>query len=109
MDALKVTIYKLKLQFQSPKGSGKGADPQQLLISSAVACYTMTLAYMLDKNKLPVTGFFMDTEGNITHGDLLSIIHRPHVVLNPGATNEDISMTEALMQKQKKIAILVNY
>ncbi|WP_228552655.1 OsmC family protein, partial [Paenibacillus polymyxa] len=86
-----------------PKGgSGKGAEPQQLLISSAVACYTMTLAYMLDKNKLPVTGFFMDTEGNITQGDQLSITHRPHVVLNPGATHEDVSMTEDFIQKAEE-------
>ncbi|KWX88846.1 osmotically inducible protein OsmC [Paenibacillus riograndensis] len=86
-----------------PKGgSGEGAEPQQLLMSSAVACYTMTLAYMLDRRKVPVAGFFMDTEGNIAKGDQLSITHRPHVVLNSGASNEDVSMAEALILQAEK-------
>ncbi|MEK4730422.1 MULTISPECIES: OsmC family protein [unclassified Paenibacillus] len=96
-----------KLQTQiaipAPKGgSGEGAEPQQLLMSSAVACYTMTLAYMLDRKKVPVTGLFMDTEGNITKGDHLSITHRPHVVLSSGSSNEDITMAEALILQAEK-------
>lgn len=86
-----------------PKGgSGEGAEPQQLLMSSAVACYTMTLAYMLDRKKVPVAGFFMDTEGNIAKGDQLSITHRLHVVLNSGASNEDVTMAEALILQAEK-------
>ncbi|MHA6528834.1 OsmC family protein [Paenibacillus sp. BAC0078] len=81
-----------------PKGgSGHGAEPQQLLISSAVACYTMTLAYMLDRSMLPVTGFYMDTVGSVSTGDQLGIVHYPHVVLSEEATNEDIAKAEGLI------------
>ncbi|MNJ54779.1 OsmC-like protein [compost metagenome] len=83
-------------------GSGDGADPQQLLISSAVACYTMTLAYMLDKSNVPVSGFFMDTEGELASGDQLSIIHRPHVVLKSNTTNDFVSLVEDLMMKAEE-------
>ncbi|WP_025686538.1 OsmC family protein [Paenibacillus maysiensis] len=90
-----------------PKGgSGEGANPQQLLMSSATACYALTLAYMLDRKKVPVAGFFMDTEGNIAKGDQLSITHRPHVVLSSSASKEDITVVEALiLQAEKKCHI----
>ncbi|QUL53474.1 OsmC family protein [Paenibacillus tritici] len=90
----------------SKGGSGEGADPQQLLISSAVACYALTLAYMLDRKKVPVAGFFMDTEGNMAKGNQLSITHRPHVVLSSNASKKDISVVEALfLQAEKKCHI----
>ncbi|MCP3805619.1 OsmC family protein [Paenibacillus sp. Lou8.1] len=87
-------------------GSGEGANPQQLLMSSAIACYALTLAYMLDRKKVPVVGFFMDTEGDIARGEQLSITHRPHVVLSSGASKEDITVVEALfLQAEEKCHI----
>lgn len=84
-------------------GSGEGANPQQLLMSSAIACYALTLAYMLDRKKVPVAGFFMDTESKV---DQLSIIHRPHVVLSSNASKEDITVVEALfLQAEEKCHI----
>ncbi|MGZ0041351.1 OsmC family protein [Paenibacillus ottowii] len=92
-----------QIAIPAPKGgSGEGAEPQQLLMSSAAACYTMTLAYMLDKSNLPVSGFFMDTDGDITLGDQLSITHRPHVVLESDATNDDVKLTEDLLLKAEE-------
>ncbi|MBD8836913.1 MULTISPECIES: OsmC family protein [Paenibacillus] len=90
-----------------PKGgSGEGANPQQLLMSSAIACYALTLAYMLDRKKVPVAGFFMDTEGNTAQGNQLSITHRPHVVLSSDASKEDIAVVESLfLQAEEKCHI----
>ncbi|CAM3371472.1 osmotically inducible protein OsmC [Paenibacillus taichungensis] len=92
-----------QIAIPAPKGgSGDGAEPQQLLISSAVACYTMTLAYMLDKSKVPVSGFFMDTEGDVAPGDQLSITHRPHVVLKSDATKDHVNLVENLVLKAEE-------
>ncbi|MNW53454.1 OsmC-like protein [compost metagenome] len=98
MDVSKVKIFKTQIAIPVPKGgSGHGAEPQQLLMSSAVACYTMTLAYMLDRSKLPVSGFYMDTVGSVSTGDQLGIVHYPHVVLSEKATNEDVAKAEELI------------
>ncbi|RRJ65132.1 osmotically inducible protein OsmC [Paenibacillus oralis] len=94
---------KTKIAIPVPKGgSGEGAEPQQLLISSAVACFTMTLAYMLDRKKMPVTGFFMDTEGTVSQGGHPAIAHHPHVVLTSDATKEDVAMVEELIVQADK-------
>lgn len=36
---------------ESLGGSGEGAEPKELLITSAAACYTMTLVTMLETRK----------------------------------------------------------
>lgn len=92
----------LKTQIAIPVskgGSGHGAEPQQILMSSAAACYTMTLAYMLDRSNLSVAGFYMDTVGSIPAGDQPGIVHYPHVVLSKEATNEDVAKAEELINK----------
>lgn len=81
----------------SKGGGGKGADPQQLLISSAAACYTMTLTYMLDSNKVPVADFSMDTEGLLSEEDQLSIVHYPHIVLSSEATQEAVAKVQKMI------------
>ncbi|MEC0182426.1 OsmC family protein [Paenibacillus peoriae] len=100
---IKSDNLKTQIAIPVPKGgSGEGAEPQQLLMSSAVACYTMTLTYMLDRKKVPVAGFFMDTEGTVSKGDQLSITHHPHVVLASDASEEDVATTQALILQAEK-------
>ncbi|MFF2912435.1 OsmC family protein [Paenibacillus sp. NPDC057934] len=102
----RISSENLKTQIAIPVlkgGSGEGAEPQQLLMSSAVACYTMTLSYMLDRSQLPVSGFFMDTEGTVSKGEQLSINHHPHIVLSAEATAEQVRAAEALiLQAEEK-------
>lgn len=76
-------------------GSGDGAEPKQLLVSSAISCYIMTLAYMLDTNKLPVASLTMNTERISKQG----ITHYPHVQLNSKATEEQVEKVNSLFQK----------
>ncbi|MEN1986306.1 OsmC family protein [Paenibacillus sp. ES5-4] len=48
---------------------GERADPKQLLMSSAAACYLMTLVFLLDQrdqSRIPVAELSMETEGNTT-------------------------------------------
>ncbi|MCV9952418.1 OsmC family protein [Paenibacillus sp. BT-177] len=87
----------------SKGGSGEGVEPKKLLMSSAAACYLMTLTYMLEQNRIPVSGLSMDTEGNTAPNGQLSITHRPHIVLKKSeATNQDVSMAETLMRNAEE-------
>lgn len=66
-------------------GPGKGTNPEELLISSAMTCYLITLAAILDKRKIPVHSITLQSEGKLTveEGNLgfRAIIHRPLVRL----------------------------
>lgn len=70
-------------------GSGKGADPKELLVSSAAACYTMTLVAMVQARKLPVTDFSMTSETVDSGNEELKIIHHPHINLSSDASEKD--------------------
>lgn len=76
-------------------GSGEGAEPKQLLVSSAIACYAMTLVYMLESKKIPISNFSMDTERTSREG----ITHYPHVILNEDVTEEQLEEVNLLFQK----------
>lgn len=76
-------------------GSGEGAEPKQLLVSSAIACYAMTLAYMMEVNKMPVFSFTLDTERASKEG----ITHYPQVVLDEDATDEHVAKVDSMYQK----------
>lgn len=78
-------------------GSGEGVEPKQLLMSSAAACYLMTLVYMLDQNRIPVIELTMATEGETNPEGQLTIIHRPQIILKKSeSTSQDKAMAESL-------------
>lgn len=66
-------------------GPGQGTNPEELLISSAMTCYTITLAAILDKRKIPFQSLTVHSEGRLTveAGNLgfREIIHRPIIRL----------------------------
>ncbi|MDY0406467.1 OsmC family protein [Virgibacillus sp. 179-BFC.A HS] len=80
---------------ESSGGSGKGAEPKELLITSATACFTMTLTGMLEGRKLPVTQMTVDTESTKSKEEGFKITHSPHITL-------DIDATEAQVQSAHK-------
>src|SRR5699024_4446072 len=71
-------------------GSGEGTDPKELLISSATACYTMTLTSMLDGRKLPVEKVTIDTESTSSEEEGMDILHVTHVTLSADATDNNV-------------------
>ncbi|MEK4439315.1 OsmC family protein [Paenibacillus sp. FSL K6-2862] len=82
----------------SKGGSGEGAEPKQLLIAAAVACFTTTLAYLLDRSGIPVVELNVETDSSTPNGvNNLSIIHLPQIVLQPDASQEDIDKTDTLI------------
>ena len=75
---------------ESLGGSGEGAEPKEILITSATACFTMTLAGMLEGRKLPVTKMTMNTESTKSKEEGFTIMHSPHITLSADATNDQI-------------------
>jgi len=89
-------------------GSGAGAAPFQLLVSSAIACYTMTLRYMLHQKKLQVSGFYLDTESHEMNDDKAVIVHYPHIILAENATEEQLQATLQLIEGADKACHIGN-
>lgn len=55
-----------KIRYSAPEsmgGKGTGANPETLLISAVTACYSLTLLYLLRKNRLAVSELAVKTEG----------------------------------------------
>jgi lipoyl-dependent peroxiredoxin len=91
---------------ESLGGSGEGAEPKELLITSAAACYTMTLVTMLETRKLPVTGLTMDSEATNSKEEGFKIIHYPQIILSADATEEHIqAANRAIVSADKGCAI----
>ena len=74
-------------------GSGNGADPKELLVSSATTCYITTLAYMLESRKLPVVELTISSEGTISDSGF-NITHAPQIVLSADATENQVQSAE---------------
>jgi len=78
-------------------GSGEGANPMEILVSAAAACYTSTLTSTLETQQLPVAGLIMDSEATQSE-EGIRIVHFPHIVLAANATEEQVqSAREAVV------------
>ncbi|WP_062106494.1 OsmC family protein [Bacillus niameyensis] len=91
---------------QSSGGSGEGTSPKELLVSSAAACYTMTLVAILESRNLPVVQLSMDSEVTNSKEEELKIVHHPRITLSTDATEEQIQLANrAFMSADKGCAI----
>lgn len=70
-------------------GSGDGAHPSELLVSSAATCYIATLTYMLESRKLPVVELAVNSEATVSD-DGFNITHYPQIVLSKDATEDQV-------------------
>ncbi|QZN75490.1 OsmC family protein [Paenibacillus sp. DR312] len=82
---------------ESSGGSGEGANPKELLVSSATTCYIMTLVYMLEQKQLSVTGIVMNTEAANSKEQGLRIVHLPQVILSANSTEEQVHSVRKIM------------
>lgn len=69
---------------ESKGGSGDGANPSELLVSSATTCYIATLTFMLETRKLPVIELTVNSEATISD-EGFTITHYPQIVLSTNA------------------------
>lgn len=98
----------LKTNIAIPKtlgGSGEGANPKELLVSSATTCYIMTLVYLLEMKQVPVTGLIMNTEAVMSKKEV-KIVHLPQLILSTASTNEQVqSAREVIMSAEQACEI----
>lgn len=78
-------------------GNGEGTEPKELLISSATACFVMTLTGMLQGRKIAVEKITVDTEATKTDEEF-NILHSPHITLAADATNEHIESAQRTIE-----------
>lgn len=74
-------------------GSGDGANPKEILVSSVTTCYIATLVFVLESRKLPVVELTVDSEANIADSEF-KITHYPLIVLSSDATQEQIESAQ---------------
>jgi peroxiredoxin-like protein len=84
-------------------GPGIGTNPDEMLLGAAATCYIITLAAMMERSGLKKENLTMESEGivDVTKGIITykRIIHRPHIVLKPNATEKDIALAGKLAKK----------
>ncbi|MEH7306711.1 OsmC family protein [Neobacillus drentensis] len=84
-------------------GPGVGTNPDEMLLGAAATCYIITLAAMMERTGLVKESLTMESEGivDVTNGVFTykKIIHRPKLVLKPGASKKDVDMAVRLTKK----------
>ena len=87
-------------------GSGEGTEPKSLLVSSALACYSMTLVAMLESRNLIVEKLSIETEATNSKEEGFKIFHYPSIVLSSDATEEQMhSAHRAITAADKGCAV----
>ncbi|MGE8081580.1 OsmC family protein [Peribacillus loiseleuriae] len=88
-------------------GSGNGAFPKEILVSSVTACYTGVLVSMIETRKLPVVELTVDSEAIISD-DEFKITHHPHIVLSADATEKQIQSAHRATEAADKGCVVGN-
>lgn len=91
-------------------GPGIGTNPDEMLLGAAATCYVITLAAMIERASLPLNEISLTSEGivDVTHGvsTYKKIIHRPHIVLNITATDNNYKKLSELIEKADKSCMI---
>jgi peroxiredoxin-like protein len=84
-------------------GPGIGTNPDEMLLGAAATCYIITLAAMMERSQLEKENLTMESEGivDVTRGVITykKIIHHPHIILKPDATDTDFELAHSLAKK----------
>ena len=91
-------------------GPGEGTNPDEMLLGAAATCYIITLAAMMERSGLDKEDLHMESEGivDVTNGVFTyqKIIHRPFIVLKPGATETEFTLARKLAQKAESSCMI---
>ncbi|WP_179292623.1 OsmC family protein [Bacillus sp. 7884-1] len=82
---------------ESKGGSGNGANPSELLISSATTCYIATLTFMLETRKVPVVELTVNSEATISDNGF-NITHYPQIILSVDATEAQVQSAQRAIE-----------
>ncbi|MEF3329980.1 MULTISPECIES: OsmC family protein [Oceanobacillus] len=91
-------------------GPGIGTNPDEMLLGAAATCYIISLAAMLERAEVPVNTMSITSEGmvDVTNGIFTyeKIIHRPHVTLKKEAAEQQIRLTNKLIEKAEESCMI---
>lgn len=86
---------------ESLGGSGEGSEPKEILITSATACFVMTLTGMLEARKLPVSKVTVDTESTKSKEEF-QILHVTDITLSAEATDDQVEAAHKSIEMADK-------
>ena len=96
----------LKMEVSIPPemdGPGIGTNPDEMLLGAAATCYIITLTAMMERSRLKKVQLTMNSIGvvDVTNGVITykKIIHKPHIILEKGATEKEVERVQRLAEK----------
>ncbi|WP_042357541.1 OsmC family protein [Bacillus rubiinfantis] len=105
-DVGEIEARNLRTQISIPPemdGPGIGTNPDEMLLGAAATCYIITLAAMMERSHLKKESLSMESKAivDVTNGIFTykKIIHRPHIVLQPEATERQLELARKLAKK----------
>lgn len=107
-----IAVGQLRTAVSAPAeldGPGVGTNPEEMLTGAAATCYLITLAAVLERRELPVTGISLVTEGVVnTEGGLRfeRILHRPRIGLRAGATAEQVERARQAAERAEQACMI---
>jgi len=88
-------------------GSGEGANPKELLTSSAASCFIATLTAILENNKVPVGNLAVSTHA-VEVDSAFSIGHTVQLALATKISDDEVAALEALVARADKVCAVGN-
>ncbi len=83
-------------------GKGKGPSPKQLMLLSVMGCTGMDVASLMEKMRVPFTGFRIEAEAPLTeeHPKVLSEVRLKYIVTGTGIKREKAEKAISLSQER---------
>jgi len=96
-------------EFQGPGG---GASPEELLTTAVASCYTITFGIIAANRKIPVRSIAVEATGEVEQSGaqftFKSVRIKPTIVLESGATEEQLKLAEDMSHKADLYCIITN-
>ncbi|MGK0389844.1 MAG: putative redox protein [Maribacter sp.] len=94
--------HTLRIDAPEPLGDGSGVSPKKLLLSSLAGCTGMDVASLLNKMKVPIAGFEMAVEADLTteHPKVYSEIRLTYRFFGDNLNESKVEKAVALSQEK---------
>ena len=93
-------------------GPGGATNPEELLTSAVAGCYTITAGIVLTNRRLPLVSIRTEAEGSVEQQGVnftyKSILLRPTITLEAGATDEQVAQASEMAHKADAYCIISN-
>jgi peroxiredoxin-like protein len=94
------------------QGTGEGTNPEEMLTAAITSCYSMTFGIIAANRKIPVKSLSVDATGQVEQNGASftyrSITVRPSIVLEAGATPEQVALATDMAHKADSYCIITN-